>query len=423
MSEYYLEITFTIFLVLILLCLNKRLWQNFCLIGKQIVVIIIHACSKLVPKSKNLIVFGGENGKGFRGNTKYIFLEMAKDPRLNCIWITKNPSVVKNLRERGYKAYMASSKKGILYQLRAKVIVHSHSVNDDFIKPLVGGAISFNAWHGVPIKKVWAANKNSFSYKIVNLKKGFRKFFGMMFIRTNQAKVNYVVSTSPTFTAIYPDTFLVSKENILELGQARNDVFFKETEEDKEIPEWIRNGKIITYMPTHRNFGKKDKDINSLIDFHRLNELCEKTGYKFLVKRHMYSKGETPKTFSNIIDISSEPYDPQMILKYTDILITDYSSAYADYLLLDRPVMFFCYDLNEYLSKSNGLYFNYFDVAPGPRAFTFEQFISGLKEVINNPESYREDRKRVLDMFYSKENQKPVTQKQVDFIYKHLLKM
>src|SRR5690606_37771511 len=298
------------------------------------------------------VVFGGESGQGFRGNTKYLFLEMNKNNNISCVWITKNNQVVRQVNELGYEAYHHHSIKGIIYQLRAKVIVHSHSINDDFEKSLLGGAISYNTWHGVGLKKVWGANKSTFSYKIIHHANKLIRFFGMFVVRANLAKQNYVISTSDKVSSYYPETFLVPKENVIQLGQVRNDVFFNETNEDAEIPEWIRNEKIILYMPTHRKFGKLETDINLVFDFAKLNELCERTGYKFLVKRHMYSSGMVPSIYEHIIDISEETYDPQLLLKYSDILLTDYSSCYTDYLLLDRPVLFYSYDLDLYLRES-----------------------------------------------------------------------
>ncbi|MCU9613258.1 CDP-glycerol glycerophosphotransferase family protein [Caldibacillus lycopersici] len=421
MSNRIIEIIQIVLLVLILLSVNRPLLKTARLIGKRTVVVTIYFLSKLVPKTKNLVVFGGENGQGFRGNTKYLFLEMVKNPTLKCVWITKNPRVVKELASLGYEAHMHHSPKGILYQLRAKLVIHSHSINDDFIKSLLGGAISYNTWHGVGLKKVWGANKGTFSYKILHEPRRIRRFFGKFVVQTNSAKENYVVSTSPRVSSYYPETFLVAKDHVLEMGQVRNDVFFQDTDEDFAIPEWIREGKIIMYMPTHRKFGKLETDINLVIDFQKLNELCKRTGYKFLVKRHMYSSGQVPAIYENIIDISNESYDPQLLLKYTDILVTDYSSCYTDYLLLDKPVLFYCYDLDMYLKKSNEMYFNYFDVTPGPKSFQFSAFLSDLEKAMKDPGQFAADRERVLNIFYAKENQKQVLEKQVNFIYKHLL--
>lgn len=410
-------------LILILVSVNRPLLKKLRLIGKRTIVVFIHFLARLVPKSGNLVVFGGENGQGFRGNPKYLFLEMNKHPNLQCVWISRNPKVVDTLNKKGYSAFTQYSLKGIYYQLRAKLIIHSHSINDDFSKPLLGGAISYNTWHGVGLKKVWGANKKTFTYKVIHDPNRIRRFFGMFVVRANQAKVNYVVSTSPRVSSYYPETFLVPKENVLELGQVRNDIFFRETEEDAATPDWIKEKKIILYMPTHRNFGKLDTDINLVFDFQRLEEFCKETGYIFVVKRHMYSSGQIPDSFEHIIDISKESYDPQFLLKYADILLTDYSSCYTDYLFLNRPVLFYCYDLKDYLQKSNEMYFNYFDVTPGPKVEDFNSLLQELKKAMKDPGLFEAERKRVLNIFYSKENQQEVLHKQVDYIYKHILKI
>ncbi|MBS4200620.1 CDP-glycerol glycerophosphotransferase family protein [Bacillus sp. FJAT-49732] len=412
-----------VLLFLILLSVNRPLLKKIRLIAKRTVVVAIHFLSKLVPKSRNLVVFGGENGQGFRGNTKYLFLEMATNTDLHCVWISKNNKIISYLLRQGFHACKHHSLKGIYYQLRAKLVIHSHSINDDFSKSFLGGAISYNTWHGVGLKKVWGANKNTFTYKVFHDTSMINRFFGSFVVKTNLAKINYMVSTSKRVSTYYPETFLVPKENVLELGQVRNDVFFKETEEDEWIPDWIRNEKIILYMPTHRNFGKLERDINLVFDFQKLNELCDRTGYKFLVKRHMYSSGQVPSIYEHIIDISEVSYDPQLLLKYTDILLTDYSSCYTDFLLLDRPVLFYCYDLELYLQKSNEMYFNYFDVTPGPKVNHFQELLRELEQSMENPDFYKEDRKRVLSIFYSKENQQEVLQKQIDYIYTNILKL
>ncbi|MFD1037156.1 CDP-glycerol glycerophosphotransferase family protein [Virgibacillus byunsanensis] len=421
MSSEQVDILIVILLILILISVNASLIKKIRLISKRTLVVIIHFLSKLVPKSSKLVVFGGENGQGFRGNSKYLFLQMVEDEKLKCVWISRNNQVVKDLVNKGYTAYKLHSLKGIYAQLRAKLVIHSHSINDDFSKSFLGGAISYNTWHGVGLKKVWGANKSTFSYKILHEKNLLKHFFGKFVVKTNQAKINYVVSTSEDVSSYYPETFIVPKENILELGQARNDVFFKNTNEDLAIPEWIRNGKIIMYMPTHRKFGKLETDINLLFDFQKLNKLCSDTGFNFLVKRHMYSSGQVPTTYEHIIDISEESYDPQLLLKYTDMLVTDYSSCYTDYLLLNRPVLFYSYDLDVYLQKSNEMYFSYFDVTPGPKVKEFAELLQGIENLMEEPNLYEEERKRVLDVFYSAENQKEVLEKQVNYIYNHFL--
>ncbi|MRH41292.1 CDP-glycerol--poly(glycerophosphate) glycerophosphotransferase [Aquibacillus halophilus] len=422
-SDYQLNVIQTILLSIILLVVLSIKYKGLTKYFKRMLFISIHGLSKLFPKSKRIVIFGAENGVGFRGNPKYIFLEMMKNPDIRCIWIAKSNSLVSEISDLGYECYLHNSRKGIYFQLKAKLAIHSHAANDDFNNKFIGGVISYNTWHGVGLKKVWGANRNTFSFKVMREKSWLKRTFGKLVIRTNQGKESYVVSTSQKVSSYYPETFLTSKDHILELGQVRNDVFFRESEEDEQIPEWYKNGTVLLYMPTHRSKGKLDNNINEVMDFESLNQFCEKNNYTFVIKRHMYSDGKVPTNYKHIIDISNESYDPQFLLKYADLLVTDYSSCYTDYLLLDRPVVFYCYDLKLYLQSSNEMYHDYFDVTPGPRPMNFQDLLVAIEESMNDLSLYQQERSRVLDIFYSKENQNMVLEKQVNYIYENLLKI
>lgn len=391
---------------------------------RRLVGVLLYNTVRFFPRNGRIIVFGSESGRGFRGNPKYLFLRMQRDPRIRCVWILKDRRVVEYLNRKGIEAYYYHSLKGIYFQLRAKVFIHSHSIHDDFNRYLLGGSVSIDTWHGVGLKKVWGANKNTFTYKILHESNPIKRFLGMLLVRTMLARKNYVFSTSERVSSYYPETFLVSKEDVFCLGQARNDVFFGEFEEvEAEFPEYIKNNRVITYMPTHRYFGKFDREISEVLDLEKIDAFCEEHGYLFLVKPHMYSKGNIPETLKHVKDVSDQDLDPQLLLKYTDILITDYSSCYTDYLLLDRPVIFYCYDLEQYLERSNEMYFNYEEVTPGPRVKDFDSLLKALADAVNGRDDYAGERKRVLNIFYAKENQIPVTDKQLNFIYKNILKL
>ncbi|MCS1351051.1 CDP-glycerol glycerophosphotransferase family protein [Mechercharimyces sp. CAU 1602] len=386
---------------------------------RRYVGVTIYNLARLFPRDNKLIVFGAENGGGYRGNPKYLFLHMNTDSRFRCIWVLKKKDVVESLQNEGIEAYHYHSLKGIYYQLRARTFIHSHSIHDDFNRYLLGGATSINTWHGVGLKKVWGANKNTFTYKALHDKRPLIRFIKSPVVKTQVAKENYVISTSDAVSSYYPETFLTSADNVLPLGQARNDVFYINSNEDEAVPSWIKENKVITYMPTHRRFGKLDADLSVIMDLEELDQFCEEYGYKFVIKRHMYSRGEIP-TLRHVHDVSQEGIDPQMLLKYTDILVTDYSSCYTDYLLLDRPVLFFCYDLEVYLQQSNEMYFDYFEVTPGSRPTTFAAFMQSLIEIAEGNDPMQSERARVRDIFYSHENQMPVAQKQVTYFYNHI---
>lgn len=226
------------------------------------------------------------------------------------------------------------------------------------------------------------------------------------------------MSTSPQVSSYYPETFLVKPENVIEMGQARNDIFYDHSliDENKLPPVFQQNRRIITYMPTHRLDGKQKLQIESILDIAALNSFCKANNYSFLIKTHFYSDKFKLEDYRNIYNFGGADIDPQILLKYTDILITDYSSCYTDFLLLDRPVLFYCYDYDWYISSDREMYHDYDEVTPGPKCKTFEELLFHLQEIAESTDRFKAERERVLDIFYSEENRGLVAAKQWAFI-------
>ena len=86
------------------------------------------------------------------------------------------------------------------------------------------------------------------------------------------------------------------------------------------------------------------------------------------------------------------------LLNLFDVLITDYSSIYIDYLLLDRPIIFIPYDKQEYLNK-RGMNFEYDKVTPGYKPENMEEFLQSLNKILLNKDEFKEDRKLTNDIF------------------------
>lgn len=388
---------------------------------KAFVKFLVFHFLKVLPRSKKIIIWGSEAGRDFLGNPKYLFIKANEDQSIRNIWITKNKKILNALRNRGYSVHYYKSLKGVYYQLRAKIAVMSHSINDDFWGLLLGGVISINTWHGVGLKKVWGANKHTLSYQVRYVKKKLDGLKLNMLLSPNQSKTTYLFSTSKAVSNYYPETFLISMNNVKELGQARNDVFFTSfsCEEDK-FPSNIKENYVITYMPTHRGRGQMEKGITDVLNLDEINQFCENNNCLFLIKSHMYSKPVKIEKYRNVRDVSEDNIDTQLLLKYSNILITDYSSCFTDYLLLNRPILFYCYDLDEYLIDANEMYFDYEEVTPGAKVKTFEEIMYELNLLIQGIDNYQNERKEILKLFYSTENQGPVIESQIQFINKLL---
>ena len=128
-------------------------------------------------------------------------------------------------------------------------------------------------------------------------------------------------------------------------------------------------------MPTWRNDGS-DFIKQSRINFRKLEESLAATDSALILKLHPFTKLDISsiKECPHIIPFDNR-YDVYTILPFTDCLVTDYSSIYTDYLLMNKEIILFPFDLEEYLQNSYGLD-DYDEYYPGQRAFTFEELIS-----------------------------------------------
>lgn len=354
--------------------------------------------SMLVPKNRNICVFGAWLGEKYADNTKQVFETAQQYKELRPIWITKNPAVVEEVRSLGYEAYHFTSLKGIWYQLRAKYAFVTNGISD-FKHAFLGRAVFINLWHGVPLKKVgyddkyacdWDSKKRRFRDKIIHVPLG------------NE----YVVATSETIAQIYESAFRCPKEKVLCLGQPRNDVFFQSHERilfpDKQV---------ILYAPTHRKEGAEKIELKQLFDLEKLNAFCQKNDYYFVVKKHFYHKEEKEhlERYDRILDITTKSCDTQTLLMETDILITDYSSIYIDYMLLNRPIVFYNYDYEQYLKEDRQMYFAYEDVTPGAKVGTWEALLQELQSICDGKKYDQEKKQKILELFYCEAGRKEVS--------------
>ena len=95
------------------------------------------------------------------------------------------------------------------------------------------------------------------------------------------------------------------------------------------------------------------------------------------------------KFYSGDISIKGEYIDcsnyknEQELLLLSDILITDYSSIMIEFGLLNKPIIFFAYDLDNYLSNERGFYLDYKKDLPGPVVYTTEELIDTISKGID----------------------------------------
>ena len=111
------------------------------------------------------------------------------------------------------------------------------------------------------------------------------------------------------------------------------------------------------------------------------------------IRFHPAYEEDIPKdilSLENVSLFSAKKYSEIMdYLNLFDVLITDYSSIYFDYMLLERPMIFLPYDLEEY-EKTVGFTMDYNEYTPGAKPISFFDFLNYLQVAKNSPEMFLE---------------------------------
>lgn len=367
----------------------------------------------LIPKDKKMIVFGAWWGNKYDDNSRALFEYVIKErPDIKAYWITPNKQIVNYVEDLGYPVVYSHTLKAILITMRAGFECYCTSRKDigsNLVKYL-GGCTLINLFHGVATKKIL------YDDNVYRKSKG--KIIGKLRSKIQEfaTKNIYTVCTSEAYLSIYESAFRTTRDKMLNIGQARNDYFFRET--SNYYKEKYVGKKIIAYMPTHRQEGKKPMNLYHIVDLVLMNKLLEKHNAVLIIKKHFYHREEPSvgEEYNNIIEVTNKNPETFELLKAADVLITDYSSCSVDYLLLNRPQIFFCFDKEDYLLNDREMYFDYYSTLPGPLCLNNDELIKELEEVLSGVDNYKEKRQQRLDFFYSKENQGIVAPKQIDTI-------
>lgn len=163
--------------------------------------------------------------------------------------------------------------------------------------------------------------------------------------------------------------------------------------------------KVILYTPTHRDYENATFDIKrSILGFDveqtRFVKFLKENKLLIVCKLHPHQNAavvnmEMPKGVVNFR--GAEDFGLVELMQASDMLMTDYTSAYVDYLMLDKPVIFNFYDLELY-EKSRGLsFYPYERICAGERFTNEESFYKAVTDTLANPDKYAQMRADILD--------------------------
>lgn len=195
-----------------------------------------------------------------------------------------------------------------------------------------------------------------------------------------------VVCSSEEIKPFYAEAFNISEEKVLPLGLARTDKLFKKDYREliqqkfvEEHPE-INGRKVVTYAPTFRGGARERQTFKNQLDIKAFTDKFSDE-YALILKMHpSVKKGVSiPEELVNdVFDFSD--MDMNDLLLSTDILITDYSSVIFDYSILKKPMLFFAYDLEDYMAERS-FYYDYETFVPGPIVSTNEELFEMIEKI------------------------------------------
>ena len=351
---------------------------------------VITAFNKLLPKYKNKVVFYGRSryDSNHHALIRYMIDNGYTDKyKLYLVVSNENDlafySGVKNVYP------VRSAAMGAYHTLTAKYVFHGFGMGK-MASRIPQKQIVFDLWHGTTIKSLGDGHGADYA-----------------------KQSTYMLATSEFAKNSFKGCFGYSDEQFFIGGYPRceqlvdNSDALKQLGIDKEA-----YNKTVLYMPTFRKapqFGYDDSSVDfPLFDEQSLREfdkyLCGK-GVLFIIKPHpaqdniQILKGD----FTNIKIIKNSDLSEKRILLYslvgqTDLILTDYSSIYFDFLLTQKPIGFIIDDIEDYSDKRGFVVDNPLDYMPGEKIRDIDGLKNFLDGILSGNDDWADERRRVNDI-------------------------
>lgn len=356
--------------------------------------------SFIIPKDKKRIIVGGWFGNRFGDNSRYFYiLNFHNSLGYKIVYVSDDENLIEELNEKGYYALKKKSLSSVWNHLRSKYHAIDQST-EDILSSLSSRAVRIQMWHGIPIKKIWT--------EVPVYQEGIKKkLYNAGYLIKGKWNVYHLVVPSEYSKTIFNQCIRNDNIKMILCKYPRveyllsNNTF--ELEEEKINIEKIMNQKekgkkILFYLPTFRDnnqtllFGCKNEEEINLF----LNKL-EELNVFVVAKYHAAEKKGVQLQHRNCLFLPPNN-DVYVIYKYSDMLVTDYSSAMFDYLGLEQSILYYPYDYDYYISRDRGLLLDYEMFTPGLKAYTPNQLVDIIRNENNN--LYKDKQKKLFNLLY-----------------------
>ena len=368
--------------------LKKKLKRKFnTLVKPGLFFVMNRVYSMLLPVDKTKVLFASDDRKEIGGNMEFIrdalpeglkpvyhFRADRRDKRS----FSDIMEMIRDMSTAGY------------------IILEDYYKYTSFQKVRDGQEIC-QLWHAAGAYKKFGFSREGNSENI-KIHPGYRKY-------------TKAITSSDFIRKNYAEAFDISIDKVRATGVPRTDVFFDPEYIEKtkaqiyeEYPI-LKEKKVIMFAATYRGRRAYDAAYDfEMIDPGSLYQALS-GDYVFVFKWH-------PATYNNLRREEKEMYhveeygdffldlskarDINDLLLVTDVLITDYSSVIFDYLLVDKPLVYYAYDLEDY-QGGRGLYYNFDDYCYGLVARTLDELVEAIRAEDMCQEKRSEFRKKFME--------------------------
>ncbi|MEJ6400694.1 CDP-glycerol glycerophosphotransferase family protein [Nicoliella lavandulae] len=343
-------------------------------------LIVINDGFICLPAKKGVIIFDSFNGRDINDNPAAIYRQLIHDqPELQATaFFAVKPSQYETLHAKypEIKLLKRFMPKWVWYMARAQFWVFNSRMPAWWKKN--NQTTYIQTWHGTPLKKL-GVDIDNVEMPGTNTTKYHRRFVA------ETKRWDYLIAPNQYSKDIFKRAFQFHNQ-FLDIGYPRNDILYQ-----ANTPQAIRNikqrllgnpdAKVITYAPTWRDdeyITRGQYKFELPFDLAKFFSIVSPDTIlvirpHYLIKDHIDISG-----YENRVKILADP-DISNIYLMTDLLITDYSSVMFDFANLNRPMLFYSYDLEHYRDELRGFYFNYQHDIPGPLTTNETDFLAQIK--------------------------------------------
>lgn len=361
-------------------------------------------------KDDDLVVFTGLEGRWYTDNSRYLFEDFVRkrSDKLRIVWVTRNDKLIEEMNSKPeYQGRFVHqySAEGVITLLRARTVINCFWTYD---LPLLFSrrTTTVQLWHGIPIKAIGLQEKRFVGRS--------RKLLYKLWM---ESQYTYWVASSEADKRTTMLCTELPEDRVIVAGYPRNDTLVRQRDrpDGKALEKLPCLSKTtILYAPTWRTKAVVKIFPFENLDLSQLDALLEEFDAHLLLRGHYVDDVRMRNGSIDYDGLSSERVhlanrdlfdDVQELLPHVDVLISDYSGIWVDYLLLERPIIFIPYDLEDY-TKETGLMYDYDEITPGPKVKGFQEFMDALRAYLSEPSKDADERARVKKMFHEHDDGK-----------------